>query len=111
MQTSNLPKQVCEELDKKCRNFIWGSSQDHRKVHLVSWKEVCKPKLDGGLGMRQSTLLNTANMMKVGWNIMNKKDDLWVRVIRSKYGCGDDIIPKVNKMVGGSNLWNGVSSC
>lgn len=34
--------------------------------------------------------------MKVGWNLMAKKDDLWVKIIRAKYKCGDDLIPKIN---------------
>lgn len=35
-------------------------------MHLVGWKDVCKPLEMGGLGIRQSSLVNTANMMKVG---------------------------------------------
>lgn len=24
MQSAALPKYICEEIDKKCRNFLWG---------------------------------------------------------------------------------------
>lgn len=88
MQTTLIPRQICTELDKKCRNFVWGSSSDKRKIHLVNWNTVCQPKVLGGAGLRQSSLVNTANMMKIGWNLMHRKDDLWVQVVRSKYACG-----------------------
>lgn len=50
----------------------------------------------GGLGIRPAKLINQASLMKVGWNLMAKKDDLWVKIIRAKYKCGDDLIPKIN---------------
>lgn len=70
----------------------------------MGWNEVCKPKDERGVGLRQSSLVNTANMMKVGWNLVNRKDDLWVRVARSKYGCWEDMIPKVKMKNDAFNL-------
>lgn len=31
---------------------------------------------------------------------------LWVQVVRSKYGCGEGVMPIVEKKRAGSNLWN-----
>ena len=54
MQTSVLPCFTCTRLDALCRNFIWGSSGEHRKIHLVCWDMVCRPKNYRGLGIRKS---------------------------------------------------------
>lgn len=43
--------------------------------------------------------------MKMGWYLMKRRDDLWVRVIRNKYKCGDDLLSKINPKIRGSNLW------
>lgn len=44
MQIVNVPTQVCNELDKKCRGFIWGSSSCARKNHLVKWSRSVNRK-------------------------------------------------------------------
>ncbi|KAF7842172.1 putative non-LTR retroelement reverse transcriptase [Senna tora] len=33
-------------------------------------------------------------MAKLGWGLIHHRDTLWARVLRHKYGCGDDILPK-----------------
>lgn len=55
MQTSILPKGVCEEIEKSTRRFIWsGAESDPRKskLSLVKWNSVTQPKALGGLGIR-----------------------------------------------------------
>ena len=36
VQSAFLPKTLCDNIDKKVRNFIWGNSRDGRKLHLVN---------------------------------------------------------------------------
>ncbi|KAK4259282.1 hypothetical protein QN277_005629 [Acacia crassicarpa] len=108
MQTVALPKGICEEIEKKNRSFLWGSTQDKRKLHLVDWDTVCKPKKNGGLGLKHLYRQNQAYMMKLGWNMMKRRDDLWVKVLRSKYKCGDNLVPTINSTKLGSNAWSGI---
>ena len=35
MQTAKLPQALCEDLDKSSKSFLWGSSENHHKTHLV----------------------------------------------------------------------------
>lgn len=108
MQSVELPKYLCAEIDKKCRKFLWGDMEGDRHMHTVSWSKVCSPKSWGGLGLRAAHKINQASMVKVGWQLATKKEDLWVKVIRAKYKCGSDLLPRIGKDKPGSNLWKGI---
>ncbi|KAL4396188.1 hypothetical protein AHAS_Ahas01G0066900 [Arachis hypogaea] len=54
--------------------------------------------------------MNQAFMIKAGWGLIEKKGALWVRVLRSKYGGGNDIIPRVERKRSNSDLWKGICS-
>lgn len=95
MQSVYIPRFMCDEIDKKCRKFIWVDIDDHTKLHMVSWSDMCRPKDGGGLGLREARLINQTSMMKVNWVRMMNTEDLWVQVVRSKYGCAGDTIPRI----------------
>ncbi|KAG7544019.1 Ribonuclease H domain [Arabidopsis thaliana x Arabidopsis arenosa] len=85
MSTISLPKSTLDSLDRISRSFLWGSSPEKRKQHLISWKKVCRPKKDGGLGIRLARDMNKALLAKIGWRLLHDDSSLWVRVLRSKY--------------------------
>ena len=85
MQTTVLPQATCANLDALCQGFIWRSNGEQRRLHLVNWNMVCKPKEYGGLGIRKSTWVNEAFMMKMAWGLLANTEDLWVKIIRGKY--------------------------
>lgn len=68
------------EIDKVVRDFVWGSSDKGRKLHLVKWEEVCKPKGEGGLGLKKAEDMNKVFLMKLGWCYMTNPKALWVKV-------------------------------
>lgn len=53
MQAFALPASTCKDIDKVCRDFLWGDSEETKRVHLVNWDIVCTPKGVGGLGLRK----------------------------------------------------------
>ncbi|KAF7808310.1 putative ribonuclease H protein At1g65750 family [Senna tora] len=65
---------------------------------------------NGGLGLRHLKHQNKAFMTKLGWGLVNQQDDLWVRVLRSKYQCGSDVVPNVVKRSNSSRLWKGIAN-
>lgn len=69
MQTAMIPEKVCDEVDKICRGFIWGESDQGRKVHLISWDKIYCPKKDGGLGLKKTRNVNLAYMMRASWRL------------------------------------------
>lgn len=40
MQTQKLPEHVCMKIDKISRDFLWGSSNDKKKPHLLKWETL-----------------------------------------------------------------------
>lgn len=69
MQSAFVPRYICDEIDKKCRNFVWGDSAEVRHVHLVNWQKLCCPKEWGGLGLRTARTINRTALMKAGWHL------------------------------------------
>ncbi|KAL2963186.1 hypothetical protein AAZX31_17G186400 [Glycine max] len=63
MQTTIFPKSIWDNVDKACKNFIWGCSSTDKKMHLVSWDKMCNPKEHGGLGLRKMRRVNQSYMM------------------------------------------------
>ncbi|CAN1753238.1 Putative ribonuclease H protein At1g65750 [Linum perenne] len=108
MQTSLLPIETCKEIDKRIRNFIWGSSDEGRKIHLVNWDQICTPKEAGGLGLRQARYLNLAYMTKLAFLCFQKPDLLWVRVLQGKYfkDSAEGLVPAHRSSQ--SNTWKGI---
>lgn len=85
MQGVFLLGRVLNSLDWVCWNFIWGSSEDKQKLHLVGWDEVTKHKREGGLGIPTTRTRNPALMAKLGWRLKTEKDKSWARVLTHKY--------------------------
>ncbi|GJV04571.1 hypothetical protein Tco_1338140 [Tanacetum coccineum] len=64
------------------RSVIGSMHGDIRKGKAkVSWEVVCLPKNEGGLGLRRLELFNKALMVTHIWNLLLKKESLWVKWI------------------------------
>lgn len=44
MKTTLIPKGMIDSMEKMKRNFLWGSSNDGRKCHLINWDTVTSNK-------------------------------------------------------------------
>lgn len=60
MQSLALPVGVCKEIDKICRDFLWGETDDKKWPHPMKWSDVCTPQDKGGLGLRMARYFNLA---------------------------------------------------
>ena len=65
---------------------------------------VCQPKSTGGLGLRHMRDINNAFMAKVSWGLIHKKDKLWTKVIKVKYGYGENTISMIHAQRNCSNI-------
>ncbi|XP_062089725.1 uncharacterized protein LOC133796267 [Humulus lupulus] len=51
----------------------------------VAWEKLCKPKKAGGIGFMNISDWNRATLIKNGWSIATKKDNLWVKWVHNVY--------------------------
>ncbi|GLT31840.1 hypothetical protein SLA2020_065480 [Shorea laevis] len=101
MQTTMLPSSVLSQLDRITRDFLWGSSHQHKKIHSVGWDKVTLSKSLGGLGIKSAKETNEVAMAKLNWRLVTERDKLWCQVLSSKYGIDDkpSPIPRNNSPV------------
>ncbi|XP_016676268.2 uncharacterized protein [Gossypium hirsutum] len=86
MQSTLVPKGICDSIEKLVRQFIWGAMEGGKKLALVGWNNICQPKIHGGLGLRRLEDQNKAFLLKIGYSLITKIEALWVQVLRAKYG-------------------------
>ena len=99
---------MANKIEKLQRDFLWGDS----KTHLVGWNKVRAPIANGGLGIRKLTTFNKALLGKWLWRFGKEEDQLWRRVVASKYGeeFGGEggWTLKLGRGVHGCVLWRGI---
>ncbi|KAL6184070.1 hypothetical protein ACLB2K_045474 [Fragaria x ananassa] len=61
MQAAKLPSSLCDKLDKLNRDFLWGDTENKKKVHL-------------------------AMLAKASWRIWHEDVGLWTSIYKSKKG-------------------------
>ena len=81
MQNVALPIRVCSNLEKLNRDFLWGSTYDRKKMHMVSWDKVCRPRDLGGLGLYSTKARNLALLAKLNWRVMENPNSLWAKTL------------------------------
>ena len=85
MRFFHLPVSLCLELNSMMSNFWWGQRGEEQKLHWISWKKLCKPKICGGMGFRDLQFFNQALLAKQGWRILTSPDTLLHKVLKCKY--------------------------
>ncbi|GJW64567.1 RNA-directed DNA polymerase, eukaryota, reverse transcriptase zinc-binding domain protein [Tanacetum coccineum] len=76
-----LPKSVVNDINKLLKGFLWCQGELSKGKAKVAWKQVCKPKDEGGLGIKNLSLWNEVLMAKHLWNVATMKESLWVKWI------------------------------
>lgn len=80
-----LPTVTIKQINSICRAFLWTGQCYSSMSGYVSWEEVCKPRIHGGLGFRSLATWNYAIVGKQAWSIAMREDNLWVRWIHTRY--------------------------
>ncbi|GAV66931.1 LOW QUALITY PROTEIN: zf-RVT domain-containing protein, partial [Cephalotus follicularis] len=61
-----LPVSITKECNRILRNFLWHGVGNSKKSGKVAWSKVCRPKDEGGLGIKDCRAWNKAAIMKFG---------------------------------------------
>ncbi|XP_026428837.1 uncharacterized protein LOC113324763 [Papaver somniferum] len=73
MTVYRLPASVIKIFEKLIRNFLWPGNSEVRKFKTLSWKKVCTPYNEGGLGIRRLEIIKKAFIMKIMWKMVNSQ--------------------------------------
>jgi hypothetical protein len=67
---------------KLVQNFWWGEDEKKRKVHWAAWDILTSPKNLGGVGFRDSKLMNQAMLARQCWRIIKHPNSLCARLLK-----------------------------
>lgn len=105
----NMPILMVNEIDSKCKKFLWSSMPNKRKFLLVKQETLYQEKMKGGLGLRKMKVLSQSLRIKLVWQFdINKKRE-WIKVFIAKYLKENHIIQIANPPYT-SPLWNGLAN-
>ncbi|OMO94467.1 reverse transcriptase [Corchorus capsularis] len=85
MQVGLLPASIDSEIDKIHMDFLRGDTDETKKIDLVGWNKVARPKNQGGLNLKRAKLRNMALLAKLHWRIRKDPNNFWTKALCSKY--------------------------
>ena len=77
-----------------------------KKYRLVKWNVVCRPKHQGGLGIHDLEIKNTALLGKWLFKLLTE-DGVWQTLLRRKY-IGSKALSQLYWKPGDSHFWAGL---
>ncbi|XP_051135512.1 uncharacterized protein LOC127254464 [Andrographis paniculata] len=81
------PKSTVHVFEQLLARFFWGSYNSRRRKHWVSWSKICRPKEEGGLGIRRLEDVIKAFSFKLWWRL-RQQNSLWANMMEQKYYRG-----------------------
>jgi hypothetical protein len=76
MSTVLFSKSFITKINAIIRKFWWAGVQDENPTNPIafrSWDDICKPKHQGGLGIRDMKLINKSLIIQTAWNVITEK--------------------------------------
>ncbi|XP_042499700.1 uncharacterized protein LOC122077867 [Macadamia integrifolia] len=117
------PESVIKTVERWIRNFLWSGDIYTVKKITVKWEEVCRPKEEGGLGIRRLRDVNCAVLSKLVWQ-MTHEGSTFSSFLRARFvNEGGDLkkgyrassvfkgIAKMWNFVSLSERWMGIYPC
>ena len=86
-----LPITVIKELEKIFKRFMWNAGKSAKGKARVAWNVVCKPKDQGGLGIKPLRQWNEVLLISQVWKIIANKESLWVKWVNTVKLKGNSI--------------------
>jgi len=74
-----------KEIESKFRVFLWTGANDKSTKALVSWRQICLPKVSGGWNILSLPYWNKAAVTRILWDLAHKSDNMWVRWVHTYY--------------------------
>nr|XP_009598913.1 uncharacterized protein LOC104094650 [Nicotiana tomentosiformis] len=87
------PKTMLKMLERFFANFFWGQADGSKKYHWASWRKLCYPTEEGGMGFRNLSDTTKAFTAKIWWLFRTNKS-LWVSFLLTKYCSIIHLVPR-----------------
>ncbi|GAU27881.1 hypothetical protein TSUD_159750 [Trifolium subterraneum] len=84
-----MPAGVWKKIVSLQRRFLWGGAAGSSKISWVKWTDVCRPKKEGGLGVKDLRIMNISLLAKWKWRLLSEGEAIWKNIIRERYGGGE----------------------
>lgn len=81
-------RKIIAKLTFIIRNFWWTAIKEEpskKALCLRAWKDICIPKAEGGLGIRNLQALNRGLILSAAWRIAEDPQSFLSQVLKSKY--------------------------
>lgn len=69
MQYIQLPHKIAQQVDNIQRDFIWGTTNERRMMHMIKWEVITQPKYSGGLGIHKTSTKNDTMHCALAWRL------------------------------------------
>ncbi|XP_026417218.1 uncharacterized protein LOC113312696 [Papaver somniferum] len=103
-----LSKTITSKIDSIQRTFWWSKKNPKRAVYFSSWGDIGISKLNGGLCIRNTYVMNHVFISKLGWRIMKNPNFLISRFMKDKYFPNQNLL-EIDKAASSSSwIWKGI---
>lgn len=81
MSCFKIPDGVLHKIRSAIIRFWWGQKEEEKRIHWLRWEQLCRPKDEGGLGLRDLGAFNKALFARQGWRLLLNSDSLLARTL------------------------------
>ncbi|XP_074288877.1 uncharacterized protein LOC141614024 [Silene latifolia] len=85
-----LPKGIIKQIQKLCKDFLWGIADGHRRLVFKSWDSICLPRQEGGLNIKEILSWNKTQMMVWARKIEMDTSTIWAKWVKAYILKGTD---------------------
>ena len=79
-----LPKFINKKLEAKFISFLWKDWEEDKKIALIKWDKIIKPKELEGLSIKKLNWQNEALGAKLTWRLFKEQDQKWAKIMYNK---------------------------
>ncbi|KAJ6843968.1 uncharacterized protein M6B38_295310 [Iris pallida] len=79
LQSILLPVATIRRVERLCADFLWRGG-----MHAISWEQLCRPRKEGGVGLRPLLEIREASALKLAWRFISG-GSLWADWMHSRY--------------------------
>lgn len=107
MSCFKIPDGVINKIRAAIIRFWWGQQGEEKRTYWMRRELLCKPKSEGGIGLRDFAVFNNALLAKQGWRLLQNQNSLLARTLKARYfplRCFLTALTEYNP----SSIWRGL---